>query len=336
MSRGLRYRFRPRAVWIAVLATVAVLTGSALLPGGIAQAGSPGWKSLAPMIQTCYGEVAGTLSNGQIIVAGGVSWSSGSPQWLTEAELYNPTSNTWSPTRSMSDPTSSAGSAVATNGLFYVFGGGDGSASSSLQIYNPSHQSWSVGPSMPVSVEYVAGAALSDGDIMAIGGLTSEGTESTAVEAYDPTSSTWSALAPLPVACQSVGTATGANGDVYVVGGACGKTGSQWSKQLLIYNPETNTWTAGPSMPIGRGWPAVALGRHGKLYVAGGYNAKSFMKSVLVYDIHTGSWSKGPSLPFAEYQQAAVSDAAGIVVLGGCGGAAGTSTCPSNQAILHR
>ena len=127
MSRGLRYRFRPRAVWIAVLATVAVLTGSALLPGGIAQAGSPGWKSLAPMIQTRYGEVAGTLSNGQIIVAGGVSWSSGSPQWLTEAELYNPTSNTWSPTRSMSDPTSSAGSAVATNGLFYVSGGGDGS-----------------------------------------------------------------------------------------------------------------------------------------------------------------------------------------------------------------
>ena len=51
------------------------------------------------------------------------------------------------------------------------------------RITNPSHQSWSVGPSMPVSVEYVAGAALSDGDIMAIGGLTSEGTESTAVEA---------------------------------------------------------------------------------------------------------------------------------------------------------
>ena len=83
-------------------------------------------------------------------------------------------------------------------------------------------------------------------------------------------------------------------------------------------------------MSTGRAWPAVAFGPNGKLYVTGGYNASGYVKSVTVYNTVTGTWSRGSKLPFAVYQHAAVAQSAGIVVLGGCGGA----ECPSNQAIL--
>jgi N-acetylneuraminic acid mutarotase len=284
------------------------------------------------MIQPSYGEAAGTLSSGNIIVAGGLAWNDGSAEWLNSAEIYDPGSNTWTATTDMPSPTALAGSAVS-NGLFYVFGGGAGFPGNALAIFDPSNDSWTVGPSMPLSVEYVAGATLPNGDIMAIGGLTSSG-DTSSVEAYDPTTSTWSSLAPLPVACQSVGAATGPNGDVYVVGGSCTKHGDSWSKQLLLYNQRTNTWSTGVSMSKGRAWPAVAFGPKGKLYVAGGYHTKGVLSTVSIYHASTSTWSSGSSLPFAEYQQAAVAASSGIVVLGGCGGDAGTPNCPSNQAIL--
>lgn len=322
-------------VFAGILTATMVLAGLVLLPAALAEAAPNGpatWQSLAPIPQATFGEAAGTLSSGNIIVAGGVAWNGSSVEWLDSAEIYDPGSNTWTPTTDMPSPTALAGSAVS-NGLFYVFGGGQGSETNALQIYNPSNASWTVGPSMPLSVQYVAGATLPNGDVMAIGGETSSGDISN-VEAYDPSSSSWSSLAPLPVACQSVGAATGPNGDVYVVGGACTKQGDSWSKQLLLYNPTTNTWTAGVSMSKGRAWPAVAFGPKGKLYVTGGYHAKGTLKTVSIYRASDRTWSSGPSLPFAEYQQAAVADSSGVVVLGGCGGSLGTSTCPSNQAIL--
>jgi N-acetylneuraminic acid mutarotase len=334
VSRKPRYRFPARPFWTTTLATAAVLASLGFPLGGAAQANTPGWQSLAPMLNPRYGAVAGTLDNGQIIVAGGELWEVGEHRTLAETELYTPSSNTWTTTSSMLTPTVAAGSAVGADGRFYVFGGFAGKPSSSLEIYDPSSHSWSIGTSLPSPIEYDAGAALPNGDIVAIGGQTSEATASTAVEEYDPTTSTWSGLAPLPLGCQSVGAVTGTNGDVYVFGGAC-STGNDWSNQLEIYDPATNMWANGPSMPKGVGWPAVALASKGRIYVAGGYNAKGFVKSVFIYKSRSGSWVKAPSLPFGEYQQDAVSDSAGVVVLGGCGGPAATPKCPSKQAILH-
>lgn len=145
----------------------------ALLPATTGQASGPTWHSLAPMNQAAYGESAGTLDNGEVIAAGGVAWPhGGNPQWLNAAEIYDPNSNSWSPTTPMPQPTAIAGSAVGTDGKFYVFGGEskEDLYLSTLQIFDPSTQTWTVGPPMPIAVRYVSGAALLNGDIVAIGG----------------------------------------------------------------------------------------------------------------------------------------------------------------------
>ena len=328
--------------WVrASLATAisAALLVVAMPTGAVQAAPTDSWQSLSPMGQARYGEVAGTLSGGDIIAAGGVAWpAGGNPQTLGSAEIYDPDSNQWSPTTNMPDPTASAGSAVGTDGLFYVFGGYGPDAttltpSATLQIYNPSNQSWTVGPPMPVARGYVAGAALPDGLVMAIGGVDADANTSSAVEAFDPATSTWSALAPLPNPCQSVGAATGPNGDVYVVGGSC--AGDGWSSQLLIYNPSTNSWASGPSLPISEASAAVSFGSDGILYAVGGYESVE-LSTGFAYDPTLATWSSIPSLPFAEYQQALVPDGSGIVVLGGCGGTAMTANCPSDQALLFQ
>lgn len=37
-----------------------------------------------------------------------------------------------------------------------------------------------------------------------------------------------------------------------------------------IYNPTTNTWTTGPSLPVGTNWPVVATLQCGYVLLAGG------------------------------------------------------------------
>lgn len=87
--------------------------------------------------------------------------------------------------------------------------------------------------------------------------------------------------------------------------------------------------------PQCRAWPAAVFGPNGNLYVMGGYNSHGQLASTWKYATKSGKWSKVAQLPFAEYQAAAVSGSAGVVLLGGCGGhGGGSAKCPSDQALL--
>lgn len=159
-------------------------------------------------------------------------------------------------------------------------------------------------------------AAVADGRLYVIGGLTGLGGQATAeVAAYDPVLNVWESAPPLPAARHHAA-AAGLDGIVYVSGG--GPSADDWTPQPMLWalDPATAAWRELPPMPEGRlGHRMVAVGD--RLYVVGGIGLTA---QVLVYDPATDSWATGAPMPAARDHLAMVAVDHEIWAIGGRSG----------------
>ena len=97
------------------------------------------WSSMAPTPMPINGG-GGAAINGNFYVFGGYAGSNP----LTQALIYNPSTNTWTQgAAAMPVPTWESPAVVVMNGLAYVIGGANNSGfSSAVQAYNPASDSW--------------------------------------------------------------------------------------------------------------------------------------------------------------------------------------------------
>jgi subtilisin family serine protease len=113
---------------------------------------------------------------------------------------------------------------------------------------------------------------------------------------YDIATDTWTRIADLPTPVFSA-VAGYIDGKVYVAGGFT-STASPWppTGALQIYDVATNSWSAGPDMPIPRGGGAgEAVG--GKLYVADGQDQTYVYRYLHEYDPVADTWAEKASVP---------------------------------------
>jgi hypothetical protein len=85
---------------------------------------------------------------------------------------------------------------------------------------------------------------------------------------------------------------------------------------VFIYDPATNTWTAGASLPSPR-WGAAGGVINGKLYITGGNNSYGTDNPVVVYDPITDSWSAAAAEPTPRFIGAAAAVGCKLFVAGG-------------------
>ena len=123
---------------------------------------------------------------------------------------------------------------------------------------------------------------------------------------YDPGSDEWSKVAPMPVKVNRV-QAVAVGGKIYMVGGMVKwKAPTIESRAVLIYDPDTNSWSRGAPMPRPRGAGGVAV-FEGKIYYAGGIADSRSVKWFDVYNPSKDKWRKLPNMPIArQHFQAAV------------------------------
>jgi N-acetylneuraminic acid mutarotase len=166
---------------------------------------------------------------------------------------------------------------------------------------------WESGPSMPVSLGEVAAAALG-GVIYMVG----EG--SSATLAFDPVTHTWlSNLPPRPFPGNHHA-AEVINGKLYLFGGfGFGSEG-----KVQIFDPSTDTWTLGASIPFATGSASTAL-INGKVYLAGGIVGGHTVDSAAVYDPVTNSWGMIASMPAGRNHAASATNGQKLYVFGGRG-----------------
>jgi N-acetylneuraminic acid mutarotase len=129
---------------------------------------------------------------------------------------------------------------------------------------------------------------------------------------FDPAKNAWTALAPLPRAKGSPA-AVAFGGKLYAVGG---RSGFSDFGAVDIYDPATNSWSAGPS--IGPRGTAGAVVYCGTIYVFGGESqARRQSLGDVLRLTHDGAWELVASMPTARNFARAIILEDAVYVVGG-------------------
>ena len=183
-------------------------------------------------------------------------------------QVYDPLTDTWETKKSM--PTSRyALDANVVNGKIYMIGGSQRTPNDNFdinEVYDPVTDTWTTKTSIPTGVDYYASAVVNN-KIYIMGGAVSP---TNLNQIYDPSTDMWSFGASLPTGVDSAAAGVSAGDTVteriFVLGG---KQGLDAVNLNQVYDPETDTWVAGHSMPTARYGLDVAV-VDDMLYVIGG------------------------------------------------------------------
>ncbi|MFA5364117.1 MAG: kelch repeat-containing protein [Candidatus Bathyarchaeia archaeon] len=255
------------------------------------------WTIMTPVPMQTYSSTAGATLLGDKIYFLGHNING----------LYDPATNKWT-TMTPVPVDSVITTVVACRNRIYLI---CGNATIPTQVYDPATDTWENKTAIPTSRDLLQ-ACVVDDKIYLIGGRKLESylyqtLASDATDVYDPSTDSWSSMAVVPTAVAGYASAVLDN-KIYIIGGGVTAGGAQNASTLVqIFDPATNQWTNGASLPVGV-FDARACSTSGvlapkRIYVVGGmltYNIRSQpigTNMTQVYDPETDSWTVGASMP---------------------------------------
>ena len=211
------------------------------------------WAAAANMSEPRYGHIAVRLQDGRVLAAGGWSRDFRTDPAVTSAEIYDPSTDVWTPTGDMNSPRGLPMGTVLPDGRVLVAGGilyRDSGAIESAEVYDPRTGQWTETASMSTKRGLASLTQLPDGRVLAAGGV--DGKEPVAsAEVYDPGSGTWSTAAPMGRARFWHWAALLQDGRV-LVSGSWFPPG-ELDRAAEIYDPAADTWVSTGAMVERRG-----------------------------------------------------------------------------------
>jgi hypothetical protein len=237
---------------------------------------------------------------------------------LLPSGLFARAAGPWSPVATPPTTGIIVGAALLPDGQVFV------RSNLSAARYDPLTDHWAI---IAKDLNPLGGQAMTtlpNGDVLLIGGM-SCGHCSQNVERYDPHSGVLSSLASLPEDLVYLTATTLNDGRVLVTGGAGGYD-APWPSlagpyaKTELYDPATNTWTAGPPMATGRARHTATLLKDGRVLVVGGATAPdgTSTASAEIYDPVANSWTTvaSSSAPHAGHT-ATLLPSGQVLVIGG-------------------
>lgn len=260
-------------------------------------------------------EISGT-SDRRVLVAGGAG-QGGTP--LASAELYNPTTNTWTAVASLSTARSSHTATVLPDGGVLVAGGsGAGGKLASSELFDPSAGGWAATGSLAAARSSHTTTVLLDGRVLLAGGEGASAAPLASTELYEPAlGPRWDPTGSLNQPRSGHTATLIANGEVLVAGGHTFFDASATFNITPLasaerFSPVSGTWTPTGALAQPRsfhtatritGSPAQCGSNCGKVLVAGGLGATPppaapsamALASAELYDPASGTWA--PAAP---------------------------------------
>ena len=291
-------------------------------------------------------DTATRLSDGRVLVAGGNpgAWDYAGPL-IASAELYDPTTGTFSPTGSMTTARDVHTATLLLDGRVLITGGDDRFRHplASAELYDPKTGTFSPTGSMKAARDFHVATLLADGRVLITGGSPFGmqlrlGQFLASAEVYDPKTGTFSPTGSMATPRASHTATLLADGRVLITGGAkstANGTGTTSLASAELYDPKTGTFTTTGSMTVARTFQEATLLADGRVLVTGGcadgwdYN-DHFYAAAEIYDPKTGTFTATGSMADALVAQTATLLPDGrVLIAGGYDGIGATSPPPS-------
>ena len=188
--------------------------------------------------------------------------------WIPSNKLfiYDPVTNNWTTGPFMPTSRGSPVSNFVGDKLYVIGGDSHDNSLSNVERYDPAIGNWTTLSPMPTARHHSASAVV-DEEIYVIGGrITGSLVNVDIVEKYDPKLDKWTTdLEPMPSKRSGIG-ATSIDGLIYVLGGEQNQGTFNNNER---YDPVSDTWSIGMSMPIARHGLDVAS-IEDKIFAVGG------------------------------------------------------------------
>ena len=217
------------------------------------------------------------LGDGRVLVAGGLINDRLDGKVSAAAELYDPTSGTWSATTGMLESRWGHTATLLRDGRVLVAGSYRNSAHplASAELYDPRGGRWTVTGNMNRGRGGHTATLLADGRVLVVGGgaedtLLEGGPRSATAELYDPETGEWTVTGSMIEPRNGFTATLLQDGAVLAVGGDPDFTTAE------LYDPGTGRWTATGSMADGRFSHTATLLSDGTVLVAGGFAGSDY------------------------------------------------------------
>jgi hypothetical protein len=260
------------------------------------------WTPTGPMNDFRWQHTATLLADGRVLVAGGfgglpTGTGDNAQPFVNSAEIYNPATNTWTPTGPMTVRRALATATLLPNGKVLMAGGRWCPTAPpttcnflfrtpTAELYDPATGIWTPTGSMTQARHTTASVLLPDGRVLVPAGFTDAGNGFNG-DIYNPGTGTWTPTANLNFARARQGAMLLPDGRVMVV------AGFPATQTTEIYNPTTNVWTpAAPLTTTGNRFNyAYTVMPNGKVLVASGIAAGAAVRNTDEYDPATNTWT---------------------------------------------
>ncbi|MCI0621107.1 MAG: Ig-like domain-containing protein [Acidobacteria bacterium] len=243
------------------------------------------------------------LPNGKVLIAGG-SWcrSSACNGWdpLETAELFDPVTETFSATGSMSTGRTGHTATLLNNGTVLVTGGLNPqlAGNTTAEIYDPATGNFTLVGNMAEGRLWPTASLLGDGRVLIAGGSLGLGPLLKTAEIYDPAAQIFSAAGDMPKETAIHTASVLLDGTVLVVGGD-GSSSScpNGAPGLAIFDPASNSFNASVSLPERRAGHTATTLNDGRVLITGGWDSCDFEDfpaaygTAVVFDPATSSFS---------------------------------------------
>ncbi len=218
--------------------------------------------------------VAIVLTDGRVLVAGGIDWSIDAGTAYGVAEFYDPHTTTWTTTGSLQTARYAHRAVLLDNGRVLVVGGykkGD-ELLASAELYDPKTGSWQSTGDIPSPRVAFGLVKLRDGRVLVAGGFTGPSwTKRTYVASaalYDAKTGQWSETQPMKYQRAGCSTTLLSDGRVLVAGGWAANGLELASAEL--FDPTAQTWRPAAPMSVPRRNHRATLLPDGSVLVIGG------------------------------------------------------------------
>ncbi|HJR80489.1 MAG TPA: kelch repeat-containing protein [Anaerolineales bacterium] len=261
------------------------------------------------------------LPDGKVLIAGGFREEGTSEIAIASAEIFDPATNSFTPTSDMNEPRNGHTATLLPNGKVLLAGGWNQQGrTATAELYDPQTGTFKYTGSLMSPRQGLTATLLENGQVLIAGGDSARNTPQLIAELYDPATETFAPAESLKDGRFGHTATLLAGGKVLLVGGTSGNDNILASAE--IYDPETGQFTSTSDANMVRYKHTAVLLRDGNVLILGGTDQRDWngkYDSAEIYDVDAGTFTQISDMSQKRFKlaEAAVLLANGNVLIGG-------------------